>query len=117
MFYFFLVKYVELLVHLLLKARVVFAAISLSSPHILMFDEPTNHLDMESVDALAEALIEFQGGVVLVSHDARLISQVCDDERSQVWIVDKGTVTEYGGSFEDYKDELVKEIVAEQDEM
>ena len=99
------------------KARVVFAAISLSSPHILIFDEPTNHLDMESVDALAEALIDFQGGVVLVSHDARLISQVCDDERSQVWIVDHGTVTEYAGSFDEYKDELIREIVKEQDEM
>ena len=99
------------------KARVVFAAISLSQPHILIFDEPTNHLDMESVDALAEALRGFEGGVVLVSHDARLISQVCDDERSQVWIVDDGTVTEYGGSFEEYKDELIAEIVREQDAM
>ena len=98
------------------KARVVFAAISLSNPHILIFDEPTNHLDMESVDALAEALSTFEGGVVLVSHDARLISQVCDDERSQVWIVDKGTVTEYPGDFEEYKDELIKEIVQEQNE-
>jgi len=48
------------------KARVVLAAISLSQPHILLLDEPTNNLDMQSIDALAEALDAFTGGVVLV---------------------------------------------------
>ena len=72
------------------KARVVFASIALSQPHILLFDEPTNHLDMQSIDALADALEEFSGGVVLVSHDARLISRVCDDAETgaQIWSVD-----------------------------
>ena len=99
------------------KARVVFAAISLSNPHILLLDEPTNHLDMQSIDALADALEEYTGGVIIVSHDARLLSRVCDDEeRAEVWIVDNGTVTRYGGDFEDYRDELIREIVAEQDE-
>jgi ATP-binding cassette subfamily F protein 1 len=75
------------------KARVVFAAISLAAPHILLMDEPTNHLDMQSIDALAEALEAFQGGCVLVSHDARLISRVCGDETvSQIWVVDNGEV-------------------------
>lgn len=99
------------------KARVVFTSISMSKPHILLLDEPTNHLDMQSIDALADALDEFTGGVVLVSHDSRLISRVCDDEeRSQIWVVEDGTVNFFDGTFEDYKDELLKEIKAEVDE-
>jgi len=99
------------------KARVVFTAIALGAPHILMLDEPTNHLDMESIDALADAIQEFQGGVVIISHDTRLLSKVCDDvERSEVWIVDNGTVEYYKGDFEDYKQELLQEIIAEMDE-
>lgn len=99
------------------KARVVFTSISMSRPHILLLDEPTNHLDMQSIDALADALDEFTGGVVLVSHDSRLISRVCDDEeRSQIWVVDKGTVNFFPGTFEEYKEELQKEIKAEVDD-
>ncbi|KAJ6790643.1 ABC transporter F family member 4 [Iris pallida] len=99
------------------KARVVFTSISMSKPHILLLDEPTNHLDMQSIDALAEALEEFTGGVVLVSHDSRLISRVCgDEEKSEIWVVEDGTVEKFPGSFEDYKDDLVKEIKAEVDE-
>jgi ATPase subunit of ABC transporter with duplicated ATPase domains len=67
------------------KARVVFTAISLSNPHILLLDEPTNHLDMQSIDALCDALDEFQGGVVVISHDSQLLSRLCaDEERSEV---------------------------------
>ncbi|KEH21811.1 putative adenosinetriphosphatase [Medicago truncatula] len=99
------------------KARVVFTSISMSRPHILLLDEPTNHLDMQSIDALADALDEFTGGVVLVSHDSRLISRVCDDEeRSQIWVVEDGTVRNFPGTFEDYKDDLLKEIKAEVDD-
>ncbi|KAL8218586.1 hypothetical protein R6Q57_021959 [Mikania cordata] len=99
------------------KARVVFTSISMSKPHILLLDEPTNHLDMQSIDALADALDEFTGGVVLVSHDSRLISRVCDDEeKSQIWVVENGTVEEFDGTFEDYKEELLKEIRAEVDD-
>lgn len=82
-----------------------------------MFDEPTNHLDMQSIDALADALEEFSGGVVLVSHDARLISRVCgDEETSEVWVVEEGKVERYDGSFEEYRKELIKEIAKELDE-
>ncbi|XWS28362.1 hypothetical protein CRYUN_Cryun25bG0061800 [Craigia yunnanensis] len=99
------------------KSRVVFTSISMSKPHILLLDEPTNHLDMQSIDALADALDEFTGGVVLVSHDSRLISRVCEDEeKSQIWVVDNGTVNSFPGTFEDYKDELQREIRAEVDD-
>ena len=99
------------------KARVVFTAISLSEPHILLLDEPTNHLDMESVDALADALAEYEGGVIVISHDSRLLSSICEDvERSEVWIVDDGEIEFYGGDFDDYRDELIKEISAELEE-
>ncbi|GBF96295.1 ABC transporter F family member [Raphidocelis subcapitata] len=99
------------------KARVVFAGICLSQPHILLLDEPTNHLDMQSIDALCDAVEEFGGGVVVISHDAQLLSRLCaDEERSQVWIVDNGEITPYDGDFEDYRDELTKEITAELDE-
>ncbi|KAF8072920.1 ABCF4 [Scenedesmus sp. PABB004] len=99
------------------KARVVFTAIALSRPHILLLDEPTNHLDMQSIDALCDALDEFQGGVVVISHDSQLLSRLCaDEERSEVWIVDDGKITFYNGDFDDYRNELVKEINAELDE-
>ena len=72
---------------------------------------------MQSIDALAEALEEFGGGVVLVSHDARLISRVCADEAaSQVWVVDNGEVEFYKGDFEQFRKELVEEIKHEMDE-
>ncbi|CAO2203916.1 unnamed protein product [Urochloa humidicola] len=93
------------------KARVVFTSIAMVHPHVLLLDEPTNHLDMQSIDALADALDEFTGGVVLISHDSRLISRVCEDEtRSQIWVVEDGTVNTFDGTFEDYKDELMEEI-------
>jgi ATP-binding cassette subfamily F protein 1 len=97
------------------KARVVFASISLSNPHILLMDEPTNHLDMQSIDALADALTAFEGGVVLITHDAHICSKVLDDETSEIWVVDDGVVTKFNGDFEDYRDQLVKEIAAELD--
>lgn len=99
------------------KSRVVFTSISMSKPHILLLDEPTNHLDMQSIDALADALDEFTGGVVLVSHDSRLISRVCEDEeKSMIWVVEDGTVRTFPGSFDEYKEELLKEIRAEVDD-
>ncbi|ESQ45978.1 hypothetical protein EUTSA_v10000736mg [Eutrema salsugineum] len=100
------------------KARVVLASISMSKPHILLLDEPTNHLDMQTIDALADALDGFKGGVVLVSHDSRLISRVCEEEdKSEIWVVDDGAVTFFQGTFDDYKEELKTEIKAEVDDL
>ncbi|PHT97964.1 ABC transporter F family member 4 [Capsicum chinense] len=85
--------------------------------HILILDEPTNHLDMQSIDALANALEEFSGGVVLVSHDSRLLSRLCDDEeRSEIWIVENGTVVKFPDTFDEYKAELVRQIREEVDD-
>jgi ATP-binding cassette subfamily F protein 1 len=98
------------------KARVVFTAIHLSNPHILLMDEPTNHLDMQSIDALGDALDEFEGGVVLITHDAHICSKVLDNEKSEIWVVDEGRVDKFAGDFEDYRNQLVKEISAELDD-
>ena len=95
------------------KSRLAFAELAWRSPHILLLDEPTNHLDLETIEALAMALNQFDGGVVFVSHDERLIEMVADE----LWVVDKGeggkpgTVTVWHGSFEEYKAHLEKEFV------
>jgi len=81
------------------KSRLVFCCMSMNSPHLLLLDEPTNHLDMECIDALAEAIQNFEGGMVLVSHDFRLIRQVAKD----IWICDKKKVTPYKGDIQQYK--------------
>ena len=76
-----------------------------------------NHLDMQSIDALADALEAFTGGVVLVSHDARLISRVCDDaESSEIWVVDEGTVVRFDGTIDDYRNAILKELSADLEE-
>lgn len=81
------------------KARVVFAIICYEKPHLLMMDEPTNPLDMESIDALARCLNKFKGGVIMISHDMRLISQ-CAQE---IYICDHKKITKYRGDIMDFK--------------
>lgn len=60
-----------------LRTRLVFAEIALMRPHILLLDEPTNHASMEMIDSMARAIKQFQGGVIVISHDFRLLQQVC----------------------------------------
>ncbi|CAD7957461.1 unnamed protein product [Amoebophrya sp. A25] len=84
------------------RTRVVFVMISLTNPHILLLDEPTNHLDMQCIDALADAINAFTGGLVLVSHDFRLIGQVA----KEVWVCDKLTVKPWDGDIKSYKKHL-----------
>merc|ERR1712232_946660 len=81
------------------KARIVFAIIAHEKPHLLMLDEPTNPLDMESIDALARCVKSFKGGVIMISHDMRLISQCAD----AIFICDNKSVTLYKGDIMDFK--------------
>jgi len=81
------------------KARIVFAIIAHERPHLLMFDEPTNPLDMESIDALATCIKKFSGGVIMISHDMRLISQCAE----KIYICDNKKITLYKGDIMDFK--------------
>jgi len=88
------------------KARVVFTELSLQHAHILFLDEPTNNLDIESIDALCTAIQNFNGGVVVVTHDARLV-EACD---CRLWVVDDGGCWAFNGEFEDYKAQLLNDL-------
>lgn len=90
------------------KSRLVFAVLAMKPYNILMLDEPTNHLDVDAVDGLATAIKNFEGGVVLVSHDFRLIDQVCNE----IWICDNKTVKKYDGTIHEYKKMLAKKMDA-----
>ncbi|XP_055015824.1 ATP-binding cassette sub-family F member 3 [Boleophthalmus pectinirostris] len=81
------------------KSRVAFAQMTMPCPNFYVLDEPTNHLDMETIEALAKALNKFKGGVVLVSHDERLIRLVC----RELWVCEGGRVTRVDGGFDEYK--------------
>ena len=85
------------------KARLALLLATLDRPHLLILDEPTNHLDMESREALMEALTSFQGAVILVSHDAHLVSMVAD----RLWLVERGTVRQYEGDLESYGNQVL----------
>lgn len=89
------------------RCRVVFAWLAWQAPHLLLLDEPTNHLDMETIDALADAINDFEGGMVLVSHDFRLISQVAEE----IWVCEKQTISKWTGDIHSYKAHLRKRIM------
>jgi ATP-binding cassette subfamily F protein 3 len=80
------------------KARLLFALAAFHAPHILVLDEPTNHLDVDSREALIMAINDYQGAVILISHDRHII-ETCADT---LWLVNDGTVKPFDGDMEDY---------------
>ena len=87
------------------KARLVLCMLVWQRPNLLLMDEPTNHLDLNTREALAVALNEFEGTVMLVSHDRALLRSVCDE----FWLVSKGGVAPFDGDLEDYQRYLLDE--------
>uniref|UniRef100_A0A669C508 ATP-binding cassette sub-family F member 3 n=1 Tax=Oreochromis niloticus TaxID=8128 RepID=A0A669C508_ORENI len=91
------------------KSRVAFAQMTMPCPNFYILDEPTNHLDMETIEALAKALNKFKGGVILVSHDERLIRMVC----KELWVCEGGKVGRIDGGFDEYRDILHEQFKKE----
>jgi ATP-binding cassette subfamily F protein 3 len=87
------------------KARLLLALAAFNAPHLLILDEPTNHLDVDSREALVHALTEYEGAVILISHDRHLI-EACAD---RLWVVRDGTVKAYDGDMDSYRAELLAE--------
>jgi len=87
------------------KARLVLAMMVWQRPNLLLLDEPTNHLDLATREALAMALNEFEGTLMLVSHDRALLRSVCDE----FWLVGRGVVGPFDGDLDDYQRYLLDE--------
>ena len=87
------------------KARLLLALTAFHGPHLLILDEPTNHLDVDSREALIHALAEYQGAVILISHDRHLVEASAD----RLWIVKDGTVKSYDGDMDAYRTDLLAE--------
>lgn len=85
------------------KARLSLLLATIDAPHLLILDEPTNHLDIESREALTEALNDYTGAVILVSHDMHLLNLVAD----RLWLVADGRVAPYQGDLESYRKMLL----------
>ena len=86
------------------KARLVLAMLVWQRPNLLLLDEPTNHLDLTTREALSIALNEFEGTVMLVSHDRALLREVCDE----FWLVSGGQVQPFDGDLDDYQNWLLE---------
>lgn len=87
------------------KSRLLFAVMSLQEPELLILDEPTNHLDIESRESLIDALNEYNGAVILITHDLHLVEFVADD----LWLVSRGRCQAYDGDIDDYKALILSE--------
>jgi ATP-binding cassette subfamily F protein 3 len=87
------------------KARLVLSMIVWQRPNLLLLDEPTNHLDLATREALSMALNEFEGTVMLVSHDRALLRAVCDE----FWLVGRGEIKPFDGDLDDYQRYLLDE--------
>ncbi len=93
------------------KARLLFALATFHGPHLLILDEPTNHLDVDAREALVRALNDYEGAVILISHDRHLIDACAD----RLWIVRGGTVRTYDGDMDQYRAECLAERGADPD--
>jgi len=89
------------------RCRIIFAWMAQQVPHLLLLDEPTNHLDIETIDSLADAIRNFEGGLILVSHDFRLINQVAEE----IWVCEHKTVTKWNQDIVAYKNHLKKDVM------
>ena len=87
------------------KTRLLLSLATRNAPHLLLLDEPTNHLDMDARASLVDAINDFDGAVVLVSHDTHLVKMVAD----QLWVVADGKVTPFDGDIDDYQAKLLRE--------
>ncbi|AUW41714.1 putative ABC transporte [Rhizobium leguminosarum] len=85
------------------KARLLMGLAAFNAPNLLILDEPTNHLDIDSRRALIEALNDYEGAVILISHDRHLIEATVD----RLWLVNAGTVTIFEGDMDEYRDLIV----------
>ncbi|KAK7966148.1 uncharacterized protein PG986_000425 [Apiospora aurea] len=90
------------------KSRIVFAILAIDAPNMLLLDEPTNGLDISTIDALADAINHFDGGVIVVSHDFRLLDKIA----KQILVCENKTITQWDGSIGDYKNYLRKKMLA-----
>ena len=95
------------------KARLVLCMIVWQRPNLLLLDEPTNHLDLATREALSMALNEFEGTVMLVSHDRALLRSVCDE----FWMVSRGGVAPFDGDLDDYQRYLLDEAKRQREEI
>ena len=95
------------------KARLVLCMIVWQRPNLLLLDEPTNHLDLATREALGMALNEFEGTVLLVSHDRALLRSVCDE----FWMVSRGGVAPFDGDLDDYQRYLLDEAKRQREEI
>jgi ATP-binding cassette subfamily F protein 3 len=90
------------------KARLLMMLTTFTGPHLLILDEPTNHLDVDSREALIHALNDYDGAVILISHDRHLVEASAD----RLWLVRGGTVSPYDGDMDTYRDLLLSERAA-----
>ncbi|KAL9047941.1 MAG: hypothetical protein Q9162_007907 [Coniocarpon cinnabarinum] len=89
------------------KSRIVFALLAIESPNMLLLDEPTNGLDIPTIDSLADAINAFSGGVVVVSHDFRLLDKIAKD----IMVCENKTVTRWAGDIGSYKKHLRNKMI------
>jgi len=90
------------------KSRIVFALLAIDSPNMLLLDEPTNGLDIPTIDSLADAIHAFSGGVVVVSHDFRLLDKIAKD----IMVCENKGIRRWDGSISQYKNHLRKKMVS-----